>query len=61
MIDKKKEDKFVNDIVKCATLTDSELVISNSDIQSAVEAFVMQNGGDEDLILERIRGAIEGQ
>lgn len=56
------EDKFVNDMIKDATAfpeNDGEYYVSNSDVQSAVEAFVMQYGGNEEKILNKIRDGID--
>ena len=61
-------DKFVNDMVREATSSipvngefDASSLISNGDIQSAVEAFVIQFGGDEDEILRDIRNAVDAK
>lgn len=65
-VNKLQEDKFVNDMVKSATssLPINEVpnpsdLMSNSDVQSAVEAYVMQFGGNENAILDRIRDGID--
>lgn len=65
-VNKVQEDKFVNDMVKDATssLPINEVpkpsdLISNGDVQSAVEAYVMQFGGNEEAILKRIQDGIE--
>ena len=62
------ETKFVNDMIKSATsaipineVPNPSDLMSNGDVQSAVEAYVMQFGGDENAILDKIRDGIEKQ
>ena len=62
------EDRFIRDMVREATsvipvdsaggINPNDLM-SNSDMQAIVEAYVLQYGGDEDEILNKIRDGIE--